>query len=140
MPFPGGVVCGAVGLGPAEAVDMAHVGIDALGHSGAGLLDFGSKFCIGKLAQCRQVSGIGFEGEAIDGGAEIDFPVLAIQINYPVEAEFRLGARTERRRRGRVSREFEHAAVFRIGVIDMEIPYRTGEFVKVALVASVDLG
>lgn len=119
---------------------MAHVGIDALGHSGAGLLDFGSQLCIGKPAQGRQIARVGFEGESIDGGAEVDFPVLAIQINYPVEAEFRLGARTERRGRGRVSREFEHAAVFRIGVIDMEIPYRAAESVKVALVASVDLG
>lgn len=65
---------------------MAHVGIDELGHSVAGLLDFGSQLCIGKLAQCRQVSGIGFEDESIDCGAEVDFPVLAIQVDDSVKS------------------------------------------------------
>ena len=50
VPFPGGVVCGAVGLAAAEAVDMRHMGIDVLDHRGACLLDFDCELRIGERA------------------------------------------------------------------------------------------
>ena len=54
VPFPGGVVCGAVAIAAAEAVDMRHMGIDVLDHCGARLLDFDCELRIGEPADIQR--------------------------------------------------------------------------------------
>ena len=139
VPLLRGIVRGAVVLGPAEPVDMAHVRVHESVHRDAGLLDLGSQLLIGEPAKGCQVAAVGLEGEMIDCGFEVDCPVLAIQVDRPEKAEFRLAIRTELGGRGGVSSEFEHAAVFRIGVVDMEVLHGSVDARQVALIASVDL-
>ena len=76
VPFSSSVICGAVLLGPAESVDMAHVDIDKVHHRGAGLLDFGSQLLIGKFAKGCQFTAVGFEISPIHHITQIDYSIL----------------------------------------------------------------